>query len=138
MIGRVGTDIYWMRLGPVDMGPLLQAHIHVRLLLERRLRIIYAGHEFLRRPNPKARWQAAETVRIPLDPASTAQITALAMYSLWSILLTDLSVESISDQPADAGVFSVPFAQLPAPENEEAFGSQGAVEMADGGEGDGA
>lgn len=117
MIGRAGTDYYWMRLGPVEMGPLLQAHIHVRLSLEGRLRIVYVGHEFLRRPNPKARWTVAETVRIPLDPAAEAQITTLVMYGLWSILLSGLSVESITDQaPFDVGMS--PPALLTAPEEE--------------------
>lgn len=97
MIGPCGPDLYWLRLGPVEMTPLLQAYIHVRISLADRLRVIYTAHELLRRPNPKAQWQQGETIRMPLDLAARAQITILLMTALWELVISDLSLESLAD-----------------------------------------
>ena len=104
MMGVAGPDLYWMRLGPVELSPMVQAHIHVRISLQDRLRLVYVAHEFLRRPNPKARWSQGEVVQIPLDPAARAQITLLVMYALWTLLISDLSVESLADLQLEAAV----------------------------------
>lgn len=102
MIGTAGPDLYWMRLGPVELSPMVQAHIHVRICLQDRLRLVYVAHEFLRRPNPKARWTQGEIVRIPLDPAARAQIVLLVMYALWTRLTSELTVESLADLQLEA------------------------------------
>lgn len=97
MIGVAGTDVYWMRLGPLELGPLLQAHIHVRVCVEDVFRAVYVGHEFLRRPNPKANWEAGELVRVPLDEATRSQILVMILGELWSLLMSGLNVESLAD-----------------------------------------
>lgn len=77
-------DIFIVELPDRPLDEFTKCDITCYLIVDSRgLSIYYAYHQFWRRPNPKAVWEAADRYPVKLSPAHVATIRSQLMYLFW-------------------------------------------------------